>query len=114
MILNKIRFIYDSSLLLLTKKRGFKNDQEKSELSLLFLSVLLTSILMWGYSFTSYMYVKSDLLFKVGIVTSIAHILSPFIYFFLDRFLFPSIHLFLQGSFINLLGPIIQVLFVVQ
>ncbi len=81
MLVRKIIKIYNKTLLSFTKGEGFNNQKERSEFSLLLLSVLMTSILMWGYSLTSYLYVDHDNHYKLGLFTSVIHISSLFIYY---------------------------------
>jgi len=82
MNIRNVQILFIKGLYKLTNGRGFRDQKEKSELSLLLLSVILTSILMWGYTITSYLHVDSEYLFKIGIVTSLIHISCPIIYYF--------------------------------
>lgn len=100
MYYRKVLNLFNGALFQLTRGRGFRDQKEKSELFLLLLSVLLTSILMWGYTITSYLHADSRTLFTIGVVTSLIHSSSPVIYYY-TRSILLSLNALLIAGFIH-------------
>lgn len=95
-----MKFI-DKILYVLTNGRGFKDEQEKSKLSLLVLTSFLTSLLIWLYALNAYLYGSDITLFYLGVASAVLHILSVVGYYYFSS-IQKSLNLFIFSGFISI------------
>lgn len=108
-----IEKIYYSIFEWLIEGKKFSHLEEPDEVHRLLSAVLLTSALMWSYSFNSLFYIDSPLLVRIGFIYTIIHLFSPLIYKFTGSILltvnvfigagmlFQFTHAFYSGGFFS-------------
>lgn len=85
---------------IVAKKRIEKNDTDVNSMHTLLVSVIATAPLMWGYSCLAYTTISTKEPFVVGVIASIIHLITPFLYRFTSSTLLLSF-IFLTAGVIH-------------
>lgn len=91
--------LYRVTFLCLVKDKKLDHEEASDEVSRLLIAVLLTSLLMWSYSFNSLFYINCRVLTTIGFTCTLLHLFSPLIYKFTGSVLI-SVNFFIGVGFI--------------
>jgi signal transduction histidine kinase len=91
--------VYNTIYLWLVKDKLFSHPEGPDEVHRLLTAVMLTSVLMWSYSFNSYFFIDSNYLTLTAFTCTFIHFFAPLIYKFTNSILI-TVNVFIGVGFI--------------